>query len=133
MAALVVVSVSQDNGSGGAAARIGIFPGGATPAVYPADTVFWIGYGFTPDLGGSAQEPHELGDGTRFELDVDGVPVEMRTDLQFEGAAPLRKTDLAEFPVGLPAGWHELAGRWYDRGKLILSSRASIEFVGPNR
>ncbi len=53
----------------------------------------------------------------------------MRTDVQMEGAAPLRKTDLAEFPSGLPAGWHEFVGRWYDGGKLILSSRASIQFV----
>ena len=40
-----------------------------------------------------------------------------------------RKTDVAEFPAGLPVGWHDFAGRWYDRGRLILSSRASIEFV----
>ena len=129
MAALVVVSVSQANGNGGAGARIGIFPGGATPAVYPADTAFWIGYGFAPELGDAAGTTQELGDETRFELDVDGTSVRMRTDMQMEGAAPLRKTDLADFPSGLPAGWHEFVGRWYDRGKLILSSRASIEFV----
>ena len=129
MAALVVVNVSRATGTGGADTRISIFPGGATPAVYPADTAFWVGYGFAPELGDLADEPPELGDETRFELEVDRVPAEMRTDLQMERAAPLRKTDLAEFPEGLPAGWHELAGRWYDRGKLILSSRASIEFV----
>jgi len=129
MAALVVVSVSQANGIGGAGARIGIFPGGATPAIYPADTAFWIGYGFAPDLGDPAGAMQELGEETRFELDVDGRRVEMRTDVQTEGAAPLRKTDLADFPAGLPAGWHEFVGRWYDGGKLILSSRASIEFV----
>jgi hypothetical protein len=128
MAALVV-SVSQANGNGGAGARIGIFPGGATPAVHPADTAFWIGYGFAPELGAGAEGVPELGDETRFELDVDGVPVEMRSNLQMEGAASLRKTDLAEFPSGLPVGWHELVGRWYDCGKLILSSRASIQFV----
>ena len=129
MAALVVVSVSQANGNGGAGTRIGIFPGGATPAVYPADTAFWIGYGFAPELGDAARTTQELGDETRFELDVDGTSVRMRTDMQMEGAALLRKTDLADFPSGLPAGWHEFVGRWYDRGKLILSSRASIEFV----
>lgn len=129
MAALVVVSVSQASGTGCAGARIGIFPGGATPAVYPADTAFWIGYGFASELGSSADAGPELGDGTRFELDVDGLSVEMCTDLELKGAAPLRKTDLAEFPEGLRAGWHEFAGRWYDGGKLILSSRASIEFV----
>ena len=129
MAALVVVSVSQANGTGAAATRIGIFPGGATPAVYPADTAFWIGYGFAPEPGAHARTTQQLGDETRFELDVDGLPVEMRTNLQLDGAAPLRKTDLAEFPEGLPVGWHELVGRWYDSGKLILSSRASIQFV----
>ena len=129
MAALVVVSVSRTNGNGGVSARIGIFPGGATPAIYPADTAFWVGYGFAPDLGDSTGGAQELGEETRFELDVDGSSVEMRTDVQMEGTAPMRKTDLADFPSGLPAGWHEFVGRWYDRGKLILSSRASIEFV----
>ena len=129
MAALVVVSVSRANGDGGADARIGIFPGGATPAIYPADTAFWIGYGFAPDLGDSTGGVQELGEETRFELDVDRKSMAMWTEVQMEGAAPLRKTDLAEFPEGLPVGWHELVGRWYDSGKLILSSRASIQFV----
>ena len=129
MAALVVLSVSRANGNGGAGTRIGIFPGGATPTIYPADTAFWIGYGFAPDLGDSTGGVQELGEETRFELDVDGKSMAMRTDVQMEGAAPLRKTDLAEFASGLPAGWHEFVGRWYDGGKLILSSRASIQFV----
>jgi hypothetical protein len=129
MAALVVVSVSRANGNGGASARIGIFPGGATTAIYPADTAFWIGYGFAPEHGDSAGAMQELGNETRFELDVDGSRVEMRTDVQMEGAAPLRKTDLADFSSGLAAGWHEFVGRWYDGGRLILSSRASIQFV----
>jgi hypothetical protein len=129
MAALVVVSVSQANGNGGVGARIGIFPGGATPAVYPADTPFWIGYGFAPERGSSADDAQELGEGTRFELDVDGISMEMRSDVQMEGTAALRKTDLADFPAGLPAGWHAFVGRWYDHGKLILSNRASIQFV----
>lgn len=128
MAALVVVSVPRTNGHGSAARRIGIFPGGATPAIYPADTAFWIGYSFAPDVGDTAGSTQELGEKTRFELDVDGSRVEMRTDLATEGAAP-RKTDLADFPSGLSAGWHDFVGRWYDEGKLILSSRASIEFV----
>jgi len=128
MAALVVVSVPRANGRSSAAGRIGIFPGGATPSIYPADTPFWIGYGFAPDVGDTAGSTQELGDKTRFALDVDGGSVEMRTDLELECAAP-RKTDFADFPLGLPAGWHEFVGRWYDEGKLILSSRTSIEFV----
>jgi len=125
MAALVV-TVSPANGMSDKEGRIGIFPGGATTTMYPADTPFWIGYGFAADAAGGA----ELGDeGTRFELDVDGGPVSMLTDVQGEVGLPVRKTNVAEFPVGLPVGWHDFSGRWYDGGRLILSSRVSIQFV----
>jgi len=128
MAALVV-AVSPATGMGRADARIGIFPGGATPSVYPAGAPFWIGYGFAPEREDGAGARSELGADTRFELDVDGQPASMLSDLRTRGRDMLRKTDIAEFPAGLPAGWHDFAGRWYDRGRLILSSRASIEFV----
>jgi hypothetical protein len=125
--ALVVVNVSRTNGNGESSARLDIFPGGTTPAVYPADTGFWIGYGFAPDR--ESPDERQLDDSTRFELDVDGRRVEMHTDLRRANAVAVRKTDYADFPEGLAAGWHELVGRWYDRGKLILSRRAAIEFV----
>ena len=126
MAALVVVTVSPANGVSGKEGRIGIFPGGATPTMYPAKTPFWVGYGFAadPENGSGLDEAT-----TRFELDVDGEPVSMLTDLHSDSGLPVRKTDIAEFPDGLPAGWHDLSGRWYDGGRLILSSRAAIEFV----
>ena len=128
MAALVVVTVSPSNGLSAKEARIGIFPGGATPSMYPAGTPFWVGYGFAadPENGGSLDEKT-----TRFELDVDGDPVSMLADVQSEAGLAVRKTDVADFPVGLPAGWHDFTGRWYDGGRLILSSRAAIEFVEP--
>ena len=128
MAALVV-AVSPANGMGRADARIGIFPGGATPSVFPAGAPFWIGYGFAPEREDGAGARSELGADTRFELEVDGEPVSMLSDLRRRGRDTVRKTDVAEFPAGLPVGWHDFAGRWYDRGRLILSSRASIEFV----
>ena len=126
MAALVVVTVSPANGVSGKEGRIGIFPGGATPTMYPARTPFWVGYGFAadPENGSGLDEAT-----TRFELDVDGEPVSMLTDLHSDSGLPVRKTDIAEFPDGLPAGWHDFSGRWYDGGRLILSSRAAIEFV----
>ena len=126
MAALVVVTVSPANGVSGKEGRIGIFPGGATPTMYPAKTPFWVGYGFAadPENGAGLDEAT-----TRFELEVDGEPVSMLTDLQSDSGLPVRKTDIAEFPDGLPAGWHDFSGRWYDGGRLILSSRAAIEFV----
>jgi hypothetical protein len=126
MAALVVVTVSPSSGTSPKEGRIGIFPGGATPAMYPADTPFWVGYGFAADRAGDTGLDEEA---TRFELDVDGVPVSMLADVHSEEGLPVRKTDIAEFPSGLPAGWHDFSGRWYDGGRLILSSRAAIEFV----
>ena len=123
MAALVV-TVSPTNVRG--EQRIGIFPGGATTTMYPADTPFWVGYGFAAETGSDAGID---GAATRFELEVDGEPVSIRTDLQEEAGIPARKTDIAEFPGGLSAGWHDFAGRWYDSGRLMLSSRAAIQFV----
>lgn len=130
MAALVV-TVSPANGLGRADARIGIFPGGATPSVFPAGTPFWIGYGFAPEQDDEVGMRGELGPGTRFELEVDGSRVAMLSDLRKRGSSSVRKTDIAEFPTGLPVGWHDFVGRWYEGGRLILSSRAAIEFVEP--
>lgn len=125
MAALVV-TVSPANGMSDKEGRIGIFPGGATPTMYPANTPFWVGYGFAADPSG---DPDLDDPGTRFELDVDGAPVTMLADVHVDAGMPVRKTNIAEFPDGLPAGWHDFRGRWYDGGRLIVSSRASIEFV----
>jgi hypothetical protein len=55
----------------------------------------------------------------------------MLTDVQSESGVPVRKSDVAEFPSGLQAGWHDFTGRWYDNGRLILSSRVAIQFVEP--
>ena len=125
MAALVV-TVSPAHGMSDKEGRLGIFPGGATPTLYPADTPFWVGYGFAAD----PESATGLDDvETRFELDVDGVRVSMLTDVQSEAGVSVRKTDIAEFASGLPAGWHDFTGRWYDDGRLILSSRTTIQFV----
>lgn len=124
MVALVLTD-SPANGLGDE--RIGIFPGGATTTMYPADTPFWVGYGFAAAAGSDAGIDDA---GTRFELDVDGEPIAMRTDLQADAGIPVQKTNLAEFPAGLTAGWHDFTGRWYDSGRLILSSRTAIQFIG---
>lgn len=125
MAALVV-TVSPANGMSDREGRIGIFPGGATTTLYAADTAFWVGYGFAADATGGGDLE---GDGTRFELDVDGVRVSMLTEVHQEAGLPVRKTNVAEFPEGLPVGWHDFRGRWYDGGRLIISSRVTIQFV----
>jgi hypothetical protein len=129
MAALVV-ALSPAKGMGRlAGTRIGIFPGAATPSVFPAGTSFWVGYEFVAEQRDEAAGVGELGPGTRFELDVDGERIPMRGRVRKGKSAPARKADVAEFPAGLPAGWHDFAGRWYDGGRLVLSTRTSIEFV----
>jgi hypothetical protein len=128
MAALVVVDVSRATLEGASEARLEIFPGSAIPTMFRAGEPFWVGYAFAPD-GKTSAAAGLLDMGTRFELDVDGRSVTMTSQVEREGADPVRKTDFAPFPNGLPAGWHDLTGRWYDRGKLILSSRASVQFV----
>src|ERR1044072_1431776 len=105
MAALVVVTVSPANEVSEKEDRIEILPAG-------------------PDNGIGLDE-----ESTRFELDVDGAPVSMLTAVQCESGLPVRKTETAEFPAGLPAGWHDFSGGWYDGGRLILPSRTSIQFV----
>ena len=65
--------------------------------MYPAGTPFWVGYGFAADPeGGSALDEAS----TRFELDVDGEPVSMLTDVHTDAGRPVRKTNIAEFPDG---------------------------------
>jgi hypothetical protein len=125
MAALVV-TLSRANALGDVGMQIGIFPGGATPTMYPANTPFWIGYGFTAEPGSSAPLDERA---TRFELDVDGEASSMASDVRAESGVPRRKTDIADFPAGLPPGWHDFAGRWFDAGRLVLSSRSVIQFV----
>jgi hypothetical protein len=130
MATLVVVDVSRALGALDASARLDIFPGGAIPSVFPADTPFWIGYGFAADTD-AGEGAASMDEGTRFELDVDGRPAELESDLQRHADVVTRKAELAEFEAGLPAGWHSFHGRWYDGGRLRLSSRVSVEFVEP--
>ena len=129
MAALLVVTSSPADCEW-VGRRIGIFPGGPTPTMFRANAPFWIGYGFVPTPGDlKGDPPGFLSPDTRFELDVDGERVSLVTDLETEGEIPVRKTDFVNFPSGLAAGWHEFAGRWYESGALILSSRSQIEFV----
>ena len=129
MAAFVVSSPALA-GVPPTARRLSIFPGSATPAVFPADTPFWVGYGFVPEPGEPAGESQAaLDDATRFELAVDGEPMPLHTDVKSGDGHPVSKHSIATFGTGLPAGWHRFEGRWYDAGTLILTSDKSIQFV----
>jgi hypothetical protein len=122
--AAVVLTPRAPAGVPTSGARIDIFPGAPTPALFAARAPFWIGYGFVPD-------ERTLDETTRFELSVDGEPVSTDTDLEVEDARLVSKHTVASFDAGLPAGWHRFAGRWYVEDRLVLSSDASIEFVEP--
>ena len=130
MAAFVVVAPSDPAGIPLTGMRLNIFPGSATPAVFPADAPFWIGYGFVRDPGDPGGESlGALDEETRFELEVDGESVPVATDLKIEGGRTVSKLSVANFGSGLPAGWHRFEGRWYDGGTLVLTSDRSIQFV----
>ena len=130
MHALVVVTPSADKASASrTGARISIFPGSASPAMFPAATAFWIGYGFSAGSPPSSGVRPTLGTETRFELAVDGEPIALTTELELENGAPVSKLEIASFPTGLGAGWHRFVGRWYDEGALVLTSDKTIQFV----
>ena len=116
MAAFVVLPPRRDLPVSGT--QLNIFPGSATPSVFPAGEPFWIGYGFVAEAGSSERFERDA----RFELEVDGEPVVLLTDLEMDDA-------IANFESGLPAGWHRFAGRWYSRGQLALTSDRSVQFV----
>ena len=130
MAAFVIASPRAARGSAPAGERLDLFPGAATPTVFAAEEPFWIGYGFVPERENAGPGDRDAFDETtRFELHVDGRSIPMATELRSEGGVPVRKVYVAAFASGLPAGWHDFAGRWYEGGTLVLSSRASIQFV----
>lgn len=110
--------------------RLSIFPGAATPSVFAACEPFWIGYGFVFEPGTQNSGSEMLESEARFELEVDGEPVAIATDVvSGEGGRIVGKHSLAAFETGLSAGWHRFSGRWYDHGRLVLSTTASIQFV----
>jgi hypothetical protein len=128
MAAVVVVPPAPP-GAPSNGVPLSIFPGSATPTVFGAGVPFWIGCGFLAEPEASPAESPALDPDTRFELEIDGELVPLVTDLTIEGGRTTSKRSVVSFASGLPAGWHRFAGRWYDAGRLVLSSDKSIEFV----
>lgn len=127
MSAFVVVAPNGPSSAPRSGARLNIFPGSATPAVFAAGSPFWIGYGFVPETREGAKATVHADTG--FELLVDGEPVPLYTDVKTERGRTVKKFTVADFPHGLTPGWHLFAGRWYDEGVLALTSDKSIEFV----
>jgi hypothetical protein len=129
--AAFVVAPSSTSGAPRDGERLSIFPGSATPSVFPAGEPFWIGYGFVPEPGEADGARAEMLDReTRFELEVDGTPVVLHTDVKMDRGGALSSIhSIADFDSGLSSGWHRFSGRWYVAGKLVLSSDKSIEFT----
>lgn len=112
--------------SGQDSTRLDIFPGAATPTVFPARKSFWIGYGFAVE---AVHARRELSPETAFELLVDGEPVAVTTDARVADGRVVGRQCTATFPRGLAAGWHRFEGRWYDAGALVLTSDTRVQFV----
>ena len=129
MTAFVVDAPTDPSSHPRPGSRLNIFPGSAMPAVFAAGAPFWIGYGFVPEAGDSEASQATIAPDTGFELLVDGRAVPVYTDLLVKRGRTVRTFTVAAFPNGLRAGWHVLAGRWYDEGVLALTSDRSIEFV----
>jgi hypothetical protein len=129
MAAFVVLAASDRINVPGTGERLNIFPGSATPTVFPAGKPFWIGYGFIRHSADLGKHGVGLDDETRFELDVDQEPTVLSTDVTFDDGEPVSRFSVANFGSGLPVGWHRFQGRWYDRRVLVLTSDKSVEFV----
>jgi hypothetical protein len=131
MAAFVVIEPAAGCSVPGAETRLNIFPGSATPSIFPAGEPFWVGYGFVLEPGArSGEATKALEEDTRFELDIDGSPVVLVSVVTTDGlGVTVRKESVGTCTSGLPAGWHRFSGRWYDGGKVILTSETAIEFV----
>lgn len=130
MHALIVVTPPvEDESQSRPGARVSIFPGSASPAIFPAAAPFWIGYGFTSGPSLQPGDRRALEADTRFELSLDGTAVELVTELVLEDGVPVSKLEIAGFSEGLGPGWHRFVGRWYDEGALVLTSDKTIQFV----
>jgi len=124
MAAFVVAPPVSDLPVTGT--QLNIFPGSATPSVFPAGEPFWIGCGFVAERENTERFDRDA----RFELEVDGEPVVLLTDFkERDGGNPTSKHSIASFASGLPVGWHRFAGRWYSGGQLVLTSDRAVQFV----
>jgi hypothetical protein len=80
--AAFVVDPSAPSSAPLTGARLGIFPGGTSPSVFPASAPFWIGYGFVPESPARPDSGAALEAETRFELTIDGEDIELVTDLE---------------------------------------------------
>jgi hypothetical protein len=103
------------------------------PAAYEAGAPFHISHGYC------FIEPQDVRlanrDDTRFELRIDGQLIDSVVDLRRGGRADegcrAVKSNISEFPAGLPAGSYGFEGRWYLAGELDFSTSATIVFHDP--
>jgi hypothetical protein len=107
--------------------RIALF---APPSSYPADTPFYVEQGFVCSLGTGASACANAA--SSFVLSVDGVPQPSRKDVDIvysDGAAFLRVLYLTNFPQGLSAGEHTLAGVLTFDGSGTSTVSATVTFT----
>jgi hypothetical protein len=97
------------------------------PTTFAANTPFYVEHGTGCNLGTSSVGGCDLGP-WNFSLYVDGV-LQPSTEVLLNVNGLLEEFWLTNFPSGLPAGDHTLAGVWTVKGAVVLERSVTITFA----
>jgi hypothetical protein len=115
-------AAAQYNNKPTTGTKISIFGG---PATFAADTPFYIEHGFDctrPDVSGCTNAQ------THFDLYLDGVLQPSTVDIDNLGDS-LLKSNLTNYPTGLPAGTHTFIGVFVFDGTVLGTLTRTIVFT----
>jgi hypothetical protein len=115
-------AAAQYNNKPTTGTKISIF---APPATFAANSPFHIEHGIfcaRPDPSDCTNAQ------THFDLTLDGVPQASRVDIDNLGEG-LLKSNLTNYPDGLPAGTHTFVGVFYVNGTVSGTRTATIVFT----
>jgi hypothetical protein len=123
-AAVVFATSAGANSVPTTGSRISLFSG---PTEYPAATPFYIEQGFICPLGNGVDSCMN----TDVILTVDGQQQQSVADIDQvvrDGTLFMQRDELTNFPTGLSAGTHTLAGYWFQGGVLTSSQTLVVTF-----
>jgi hypothetical protein len=115
-------AAAQYNNKPTTGTRISIFGG---PATFAADTPFHVEHGIScarPDVGDCINAQ------THFDLYVDGALQPSTVDIDNLGDS-LLKSNLTNYPMGLPAGTYTFTGVFVLNGTVVGSFTRTVTFV----
>jgi hypothetical protein len=107
--------------------RIGVF--NPEPTTYPANTPFYVEH-FAGQCDLEAIAAGCLGAGTHFDLYLEGVlqPSQIDIDIVTQEPLVLRKSNLTNYPTGLPAGTYTFTSEAYFMGEFTGSFARTVTF-----